>query len=119
MRNRKTLQILLLLVLAVFLAGCATVGITAKPWSQMTPKEKSVQFIQTYNTQYENTMFMASNPNITDAQRVIVRQKKAILAKAWPLLKLYDAVAAGGGVPSASDEASILNLIDQLATMGG
>jgi hypothetical protein len=119
MRFFRVFRPLGILIAIAILSGCATMSITAKPWGQMTPKEKSSQFIQTYNTQYQDTMFMASNPNITEEQKWIVRTKKAILTKAWPIIKVYDAVAAGGGVPSPQDEQAILELINQLATMGG
>lgn len=113
-------SVALLLVLAVLVAGCATMGITVKPWGDMTPKEKASQFVQTYNRQYEDTIFMATNPNITEAQKSVVRVKKAVLVKVWPMIKLYNATVVGGGVPSAADEQAILQLINQLAsTLGG
>ena len=108
----------LLMVFAVLFAACATFG-PAKPWTQMTPKEKSLFFITTYNRQFDDTMKMAVLPNLTEGQKEIVRAKKAILMQAYHPIRIYESIAVSGGIPSPQDEAAILEFINQLATIGG
>ena len=110
MRKFKIVGISLLLVM--FLAGCATLGV--KPWAERTPKEKALVILEAYNAEFQNTLSMALNPNLTESQKQVVRQKKAILMQLYPLIQLYVGVIEAGGIPSASDEQAILNLIDQL-----
>lgn len=102
--------IAVIVVLGVVLSACATVG-------QLAPKsakETSLMFIQTYNTQYEDTMNMAKNG--TPAQKDMATKKKAVLKKAWPLIKAYDGLVAGGGTPTAAQEKEINDLLNSLAT---
>jgi len=103
-------------IIALAFIGCATLSNTAA-WGDKSPKEKSLYFIQLYNQQYDDTMFMATNPNITDAQKRIVVTKKNMLTKLWPMIRTYDSIAANGGIPSAADEQAILVLINDLVTM--
>ncbi len=113
-RSRATLPLALLLTL-VFIAGCATFG--GKPWADYTPKEKALAMMQTYNIEFEDTMALAKEPNITEAQKKVVRAKKAILKELKPLITLYDDVVTQGGVPSAQVEAKILQLINKLTML--
>jgi len=115
MRNRKTA---LLALLAFTLAACGTLNIGMKPFNQMTPKEKSTYFMGVYNKQYADTMAMASMPNLVEQQKKVVRAKKDILTKAWPMIQAYDAIAVGGGTPSPAAEDAINNLINQLILVG-
>ena len=117
MRNRKSISIIL--VMAFFLVGCAALVPGSKNFGNMTPKEKSTFFMSTYNTQFNDTMYMAQQTNLTDKQKKVVNAKRSILIQAWPLIKTYDAVVAGGGVPTAESEQEIYNLINQLISVGG
>lgn len=113
----RTMKVVTLMVLVLFIAGCATFG-GGKTYKDMTPKEKSTYFMGIYNKQYADTLAMANTPNLTEDQKKVVRTKKEILTKAWPMIQTYDAIAAGGGTPSADAEAAINNLINQLVTAG-
>lgn len=113
MRSRKVLWLFLIVVLV---AGCATLG--TKPWAERAPQEKASYFMAMYNKQFNDTMNMAKNPNITDAQRKTVRTKKAILEKLWVAIGTYDSVVIRGEIPSALEEQRILDYINQLAAGG-
>lgn len=115
MRKRK---VAILVLLAFVLVSCAALTPGAKDFSQMTPKEKSTFFMGVYNKQYADTMATASLPTLTEDQKKVVRIKKSVLMKAWPAIQAYDAIAVGGGTPSADAEKAILGLIDQLVTAG-
>ena len=105
-------------VLALFVAGCATLS-NVKPWGDRTPQEKSLAFLQMYNSEFDATMRLSQTANITPAQKEVVKAKKALLSKARPLISAYDGIVTGGGIPGIELEAKILELIDQLAGYGG
>jgi polysaccharide pyruvyl transferase WcaK-like protein len=90
-----------------------------KPWDERTPTEKSSYFMAIYNAQFRDTVAMASNPNITNDQRQIVRAKKQILSELWPAIQAYDTVVVHGGIPTQLSEQAILDYINRLATLGG
>jgi hypothetical protein len=115
MRSRK---VAVLLLLAFGLAACAALTPGAKDFKDMTPKEKSTYFMGVYNKQFTDTMAMASLPTLTEDQKKAVRIKKDVLTKAWPAIQAYDAIAAGGGVPTPEAEAFINSLINQLIMAG-
>ncbi len=108
-----------LLVLAVLIAGCATMNVNAKPWAQQTPKERANFMLGIYNAQYDDTMRLATSPLLSDAQKAMVVKKKAILKKMRPLLAAYLTYVDHGMAPSVDDEAALLNLINELANAGG
>lgn len=99
-------------VLLLFLIGCASMGV--KPWAERTPPEKSLSFMQFYNSQYSDTMNLATNTASTQAQKDLAKKKKAILTQLWPLVKLYDSYAQGGILIPPEMETQILTLINQL-----
>jgi len=115
MRSRK---VAILVLLAFSLAGCSWMAKGSKDFKDMTPKEKSTYFMGVYNKQFTDTMAMASLPSLTEDQKKVVRTKKDILTKAWPAIQAYDAIAAGGGIPTTESEAFINNLINQLVLAG-
>jgi len=112
-RNRSILIVLIL----VLVAGCASLGV--KPWMERTPQEKASYFMSMYNKQFTDTMNMATNPNITQEQRKVVRVKKDLLTKLWLAIGFYDSAVIRGEVPSILDEQKILDYINQLAAGGG
>lgn len=123
--NRKK-WLMLGLVLAVFLAGCATVGTApsapAKTASQIA-KETSLHFMAVYKAQFDDAASMgalAQQGKLSVGQLQVYRVKRELLIKMKPLIEAFDAIVAGGGIPSASREQEINNVINQLvATAGG
>lgn len=112
-------KITVVLVVLVFLSGCAWLFPTGtKPYEQMTAKEKSVYFMSIYNKQFDDTMSMATTPDLPDTAKQVVKVKKELLTKVKPLIGAYDLLVAGGGIPTAQQEADIIALINQLATAG-
>ena len=100
------------LLMLVFLSSCTALGM--KSWAERSPKEKALAILDAYNAEFQNTLNMALKPNLTDAQKQVVRQKKAVLTQLYPLIQLYLGTVEAGGIPSVKDEQAILNLIDQL-----
>jgi len=110
MRKLK-LAFIVVAVLALCVS-CATMNI------EMTPKAKLAYMYQVYNAQHEDYVSMAKSPNLTDAQKQILRAKKPVLETLQTLIPLYDSSIQAGS-PSASTEQEIYNLLNQLQTMGG
>ena len=108
------LKCLFIIVLCAAFVSCATLGL--KSWSDRTPKEKSLAFMQFYNSEYRDTMALATSPQITPAQKELVKAKKAVLGKLYPLIQGYDDLLVNGKIPSLDLENQILGLINQ---MGG
>jgi len=123
--NRKK-WLMLGLVLAVFLAGCATVGTAptapAKTASQIA-KETSLHFMGVYKAQFADAASMgarAQQGQLSLGQLHVYRLKRELLIKLKPLIEAFDAIVAGGGIPSVGREQEINNVINQLvATAGG
>lgn len=110
-------SIVIIFLVGFFFGGCASIGV--KPFSEMTPKEKSLFFMSTYNREYENTMAVATKPDATPTQKEMVKKKKEVLDKVWPLIRLYDWTVSKGETPGSSLETDILNFIDQLMVEAG
>ncbi len=107
--QRKLVSVI---ILAVFIAGCATLGF--KSWVDRTPKEKALAMMSFYNTQYKDTFNLATNPSSTPAQKEMAMAKKAILKKLYPAIQAYDSIVVMGQIPSIDLENQILGYINQL-----
>ena len=124
MFNREArLQVLLLLVFMFIMAGI--VGCEG-----LTPKKQLVMMYGTYNSQYSSYMTDTGytlnvsgewektySPAYTDEEMIIIRKKKKILTRMYPLVKLYDSMVVGTIPFDASIEQSLLNLIDQFSEL--
>jgi len=119
------LQGLLLLIFTFFMMGaigCQTI----------TPKKQLTMMYGTYNSQYsqymtatgymlddDGTWLKVDDPVLSEDQKQILREKKKILTKMYPLVKVFDSMVMGSVPYSATTEQELLNLIDQLAKLGG
>lgn len=102
------------LIICLAFVSCATLGIQSKPWAERTPQEKALAILESYNSVYKDTMSMALMPNLTEAQKQMVRSKKAMLKEVYPLIQIYVGIIESGGIPSAADEQAILDLLNRL-----
>lgn len=108
-----------MLVVLVFLVGCATIPEGSVPWDQMTYKDKAYQFNLTYNHLVADYKQMAAMPNLTDAQKELMRIKWEVFQELWPLITIYSQTANAGGVPSVDSEEAILIFLNQLGARLG
>lgn len=107
-----------LIILVIFALGC-TANMTMKPWSEQTPKDRLVWMMGVYNAQDRDYRSMAGMTNLTVAQKNVLKTKKDIMLKVYPLIDAYRLTVEGGGIPDASTERMILNLLNQLTSVGG
>jgi len=107
---------IIFLALAILSGGCfGAIGV--KPWAERTPVEKSAFFMDFYKGQYNDTMNLATQLDLTDAQKEVVREKKKLLYKLKKYVTMYDDYAKGGLTAPDDLEQKILNLINRLATL--
>jgi hypothetical protein len=123
------LGFVLMAIALMFFQSCVALnGEKMKSWSEMTPKEKVVVAYSTYNSEYANYMLTTgwmmgvdgawekvTNPVLSEEQKNILRKKKAILIKMWPMVRLYDSMTIGKTPYSAKTEADLYELITDLA----
>ncbi len=121
--KKEYLTALLILLVCVGIAGCV---------ESLTPKKQLVMMYGTYNGQYTQYMsdtgyVMNENgewkktffPEYTEDEKEMLRKKKKILTQMYPLVKLYDSMVVGITPYSSETEQELMNLIDQLADLGG
>ena len=110
---KRNNTIVLFLALALVMSACATTG------QKLNQKQQVTIWNDMYNAQYDDTMFLMTNPSSTESQKNIGRQKKAILIQVWPMLKIYADVVDKGGVPDEKTVNDITSLMNQLAALAG
>ena len=104
---KRSFLLLSVFLMCLVVSSCATTG-------PQTPDGEPIIWINVYAAQYDDAMTVMKNPQSTQAQKDVAQKKKAILIKAWPLLKVFAATVDSGAVPSANDTAQITDLINQL-----
>ena len=117
MQAFRRITVLYLTLMVLLATGCAMFGTQSdKP---LTPKQQATMFMNIYNQQYDDTMFMAKNPKATPAQKDMVAKKKELLTRIWPVLRLYVVTVDNGGVPTPEVTQNLNGLINELVTLAG
>ena len=111
-------KIIILAVLAAFLAGCA--GGAVVKWSDLSPKAKSTAMWRVYSGQYDQYLagyerYKASpdGPVKTSLVRSLQARKKA-LVEAEAAVRAYDAFVETGLIPVAQLEAKALEVLGRI-----
>jgi len=112
------------LILAVAIAGCAAVPPAPAPEHTQYQKAqlRYIYLEGLYAAQLRDTASMgamAETGKLSLEQVRVYRVKRAGLIKAKALLKAYDAILLGGGIPATGRDEEITNLLNQLASMAG
>lgn len=113
----KRLRGISLLIFVAFLLCACTTGMVAKPWQDMSQKERALYFVKTYNMQYEDTLAQAKRTDLTEAQKTVIRNKKEVLTHVWPMVKIYVDLVDKGGIPAPEDEAAIMSMLNSIVTL--
>lgn len=107
-------------VLSVFLCiallSC-TANIPLVPVDEMPPEQKAGFFMSFYNREYNDYLAVAQRTELTEEQRVILRKKKIILTRVYPMIENYSDYVAAGAIPSQASEAAIMELLNQAADL--
>ena len=107
------------LVVLLLLCFACTANMAMKPWSEQTPQDRLVWMLGIYNAQDKDYRSMAVMPNLTPAQKSVLQNKKKVLTQVYPLIDAYRITVNQGGTPDANTEQMILNLLNQLQSVGG
>ena len=127
MRKKFNLyQLIVVIVLLVFMmgsvAGCAkffALPEESVPWDQMLPKDKAYMFNSSYNSIAADYKYQAAMPDLSDAQKGLLKAKWTVMKEVHPLIKTYSSIANTGGIPSPESEAEILKFLNQLGARLG
>jgi disulfide oxidoreductase YuzD len=103
------------LLIFVFLFACA--GMIPVSVQEMTPKQRAAYFMGIYNKQYEDYKIKATMPNLSEDQKIILREKRTALIKVYPLIQAYDIYVAEGNIPNKDIEREIMDLLSVLEQM--
>ena len=90
--RRATLALSALVILAALCFStwsCGTVNVGLIPPEQMAPRELATYAMATYNAQYDDFMVRATLPNLSGAEKTILRAKKESLTQAWPVIRTF------------------------------
>jgi len=110
-------KLFFILPIIFMLMGCAvlqSLGVTVKPYSEMTPKEKITFLFKTYNKQYDDYLIQAAKPTLTETERVVLRTRKKIMVEVYPLIGILDGALVEGKPFDASTEKLIIDKLRQL-----
>ena len=113
----KKVKVMVVVVLAMALVSCAALrnlGITVKPYSEMTAKEKIIFLFKSYNKQYEDYKVQAAIPNLTEPERVVLRARKDALTKVYPLIQAMDLALVEGKPFDPANEKLIIDSFREL-----
>lgn len=115
---RKTRLLIIPILLASLLMGCATLGIgTPTDPTKMSPKQLATFAMGLYNRQYESYKTDIANPNNTAIQKEGLVKRKAIITKAWPIISAFDLLVASGQTPTADQQKAVIDLVAQLVSL--
>jgi len=107
-------SLIFILVLMVGLSACSMTNIKPVPFSDLTAKQKALWMMAVYNREAQDYKLKATFEDLTEPEKEIMREKKKILEKAWPLIDAYDKLVVGVGVSDKEKEDEILKLLTQL-----
>lgn len=119
MKPVKNPLALLIAILFAISTGCAFLP----PQQDLSPLELAREQVQkimdAYIIVYDRTMEMATDPNITESKKIIVRANKKVLQKVWPALLKCMRVLDEGKIPLSLDlntAGDILDLVEEVIT---
>jgi len=116
MRKVRLLTVMIVMLALVSCAALQSIGITVKPYSEMTPKEKMIFLYKSYNKQYEDYKVQVVKPNLTESEKVVLRGRKDVLTKVYPLIQAADLAVVEGKPFDPGNEKLIIGYIRQLGT---
>ena len=105
---------LFMAVVVVAMLGCAMLG--QKPFSQWSPKEKATFFMHEYNATYDDYLAQVTQPNLSPAQKDVLKVKKEVLSEVEQPIKDYADYVEKGTIPPQALETQITGLLNRLGT---
>lgn len=103
---QKRNSIVLALIAMLLVSACAS--------TRLDFERQGFIYADVYQGEYYDVMDTLTDPNATDAQKEVALQKKNILRRLWPMLKVYDDMIRKGEVPPDQLVLDITGLIKEL-----
>lgn len=116
MRKFKLIAVLAMVMILISCAALQSIGITVKPYSEMTPKEKMIFLYKSYNKQYKDYKIQVAKTNLTENEKIILRGRKDALTKIYPLIQSADLALIEGKPFDPTNEKLIIDYLRQLGT---
>jgi len=116
MRKFKFLAVLAMVTILFSCATLQNLGITVKPYSEMTPKEKMIFLYSTYNKQYNDYKVQVIRTNLTENEKIALRGRKDILTKVYPLIQAADLAIVEGKPFDPANEKLIIDYLRKVGT---
>ena len=115
---KKVRVLVLIAIAAMALTACAALQAPEQELTPLQKAEKAATWMQeTYSAQYDDYKTMRAKPDLTEAQKEVLRTKYAILAEAEPLIKTFRDAVRADTVPSPELESQIMALLNRLQTL--
>ncbi len=109
-------RVVVVLAVVVFCAGCP-LHQKPIPWGQLTVEQKASYMMSVYNSQYDDYTFKAALPDLTEAEKKILREKKKVLTYVYPLLESYIVLSVETQSPSGDTEQKIFEALGRLVDL--
>ena len=111
--RRKAIALVLVLFFA--LASCGTWQMAKEnPYHTWSSKKKLTNAVNVYVTEYDKYMAAVIRPDLTEAQKAYLRNKRAALVGLDTAIVLLIPIADAGGVIPPDLEAQLLDFMTQL-----
>ena len=107
MKRQYTVAIVAILMLLCI--GCALNSTALKPQQELLTR-----FETFYMSQYNDYTVQVAQPNLTAAQKTVLKEKRKILVEAQPLITTYGTIVMQGGTPSVQSEQAIIALLNKI-----
>ena len=85
----KQIRLVALFSFMLFVVACGTMNVGLVPPEKMAPKELATYAMKIYNAQYDDYMAKATQPNLSLAEKDILKVKKASLETSWPIIRTF------------------------------
>jgi hypothetical protein len=73
----------------------------------MTPKARAAYAMRVYNAQYDDYLYRAALPNLSDEEKQVLRAKRIGLVEMWPVIRDYSWYVEQGTILPAGLEPKI------------
>ena len=99
----------ILAILMLLCIGCALNSTALKPQQELLTR-----FETFYMGQYNDYTVQVAQPNLTEAQKTVLREKRKVLVEAQPLITAYGAIVMQGGTATVAQEQAIIALLNKI-----
>jgi hypothetical protein len=106
--NRKYTAAIVAIMMLICI-GCALNSTALKPQQELLTR-----FETFYMGQYNDYTVQVAQPNLSEAQKSVLREKRKVLVEAQPLITAYGSIVMQGGTPTMAQEQAIIALLNRI-----